>query len=143
MKTMKKSISLTVVLLVITSIAAFSQNTEIAEAYVKDYSTTKHTMKNDAKLNTYVIEREMPGAGALTEEQLKDISQISNTVLDEQGPDIKWLHSYVTVDKIYCVYKAVDEEILNEHAEKAGFPVNSIKELATVISPETATASVH
>ncbi|MCK5342717.1 MAG: DUF4242 domain-containing protein, partial [Candidatus Heimdallarchaeota archaeon] len=79
----------------------------------------------------------------LTAVQLKEVSQISNDVLEEQGPEIKWLHSYVTVDKIYCVYKAVDEEILNEHAEKAGFPVNSIKELATVISPETATASVH
>lgn len=143
MKTLKKSISLAITLFMLTATAAFSQNTEIAEAYVKDYSVKKHTMKKDAKLNTYVIEREMPGAGDLTEEQLKDISQLSNTVLEEQGPEIKWLHSYVTVDKIYCVYKAVDEEILNEHAEKAGFPVNSIKELATVISPETATASVH
>ena len=143
MKTLKKSISLAFTLFMLTATAAFSQNTEIAEAYVKDYSVKKHTMKKDVKLNTYVIEREMPGAGELTEEQLKDISQLSNTVLEEQGPEIKWLHSYVTVDKIYCVYKAVDEEILNEHAEKAGFPVNSIKELATVISPETATASVH
>ena len=100
-------------------------------------------MKNHVKLNTYVIEREMPGAGALTEEQLKDISQISNTVLDEQGPYIKWLHSYVTVDKIYCVYKAVDKEILNEHAEKARFPITSISKLATMISPETATASLN
>ncbi len=100
-------------------------------------------MKKDAKLNTYVIERDMPGAGALTVEQLKEVSQISNAVVKEQGPEIKWLHSYVTTDKIFCVYKAVDKKILNEHAEKAGFPVTSISKLAVVISPETATTSVH
>ena len=141
MKTMKKSISLTFALLMISGTVAFSQNTEIAEANLKDYSVKHHAKKKDAKLNTYVIERDMPGAGDLTSEQLKDVSQLSNTVLEEQGPEIKWMHSYVTTDKIYCVYKAVDKEILNEHAEKAGFPVTSISKLATVISP--ATASVN
>ena len=143
MKTMKRSISLTFALIMITGTVAFSQNTGIAEANIKDYSVEHHIMKKDAKMNTYVIEREMPGAGDLTATELKDISKLSNSVLEEQGPEIKWLHSYVTVDKIYCVYKASDKEILNEHAEKAGFPINSIKELATVISPETATTPVN
>lgn len=143
MKTMKKSIPAAFVLSMLISIAAFSQNSEVADAYVKDYSVKKHTMKKEARLNTYVIEREMPGAGELTAEQLKGISQLSNSVLKEQGPDIKWLHSYVTDDKIYCVYKGVDQEILKEHAEKAEFPITSINKLATVISPETATASVN
>ena len=143
MKTMKKMSSIMVGLLMIAGTVAFSQNTRIAEANAKDYSVEKINMKKDAKLNTYVIERDMPGAGALTAEQLKEVSQISNAVVKEQGPEIKWLHSYVTTDKIFCVYKAVDKKILNEHAEKAGFPVTSISKLAVVISPETATASVH
>ena len=143
MKTMKKMSSIMVGLLMIAGTVAFSQNTRIAEANAKDYSVEKINMKKDAKLNTYVIERDMPGAGALTAEQLKEVSQISNAVVKEQGPEIKWLHSYVTTDKIFCVYKAVDKKILNEHAEKAGFPVTSISKLAVIISPETATASVH
>lgn len=140
---MKKSISITFALLMIAGTVAFSQNSEMAETFAKDYSSKKHTMKKDAKLNTYVIERDMPGAGALNAEQLKEVSKLSNSVIEEQGPDIEWMHSYVTEDKIFCVYKAVDEKILNEHAEKAGFPVTSINQLATIISPETATAMVH
>ena len=140
---MKNSITITLALLMITGAAAFAQNNIIAEANVKDYSVEHHAKKKDAKLNTYVIEREMPGAGVLTAEQLKDISQLSNEVLEKQGSDIAWLHSYVTTDKIYCVYKAVDEKILHEHAEKAGFPVTSISKLAVVISPETATNTVN
>ena len=143
MKTMKNSIPITFALLMLTGTLAFSQNMEIAEANVKDYSVKKHTKEKGAELNTYVIERDMPGAGSLTAEQLKGVSQLSNDVLEEQGSDIAWLHSYVTTDKIFCVYKAVDEKILYEHAEKAGFPVTSISKLAVVISPETATAMVH
>jgi Nickel responsive protein SCO4226-like len=143
MKTMKNSISVTIALLLITGAVAISQNTEIAEANLKDYTLKKHTMKKEAKLNTYIIERDMPGAGDLSAEQLKGISQLSNSVLKEQGPDIKWLHSYVTDDKIYCVYKGVDQLILKEHAKKAEFPITSIKKLANVISPETATASLN
>ena len=101
------------------------------------------TIKNNNTMKTYVIERIIPGAGDLTAEQLKGISQLSNSVLKEQGPEIKWLHSYVTDDKIYCVYKGVDQKILKEHAEKAEFPITSIKRLSTVISPATATASVN
>ena len=143
MKTLKKSISLTFTLLMLTGTVAFTQNTEIADAYVKDYLFKKETMKKDTKLNTYVIERDMPGAGDLTAEQLKGISQLSNSVLKEQGPDIEWLHSYVTADKIYCVYKVIDQQILKEHAEKAEFPITSISKLASVISPATATASLN
>ena len=143
MKTLKKSISITFALLMITGTMAYSQDIRIAEANLKDYSVKKHDMKKDSKLKTYVIERDMPGAGDLTAVQLKEVSQISNDVLEEQGPEIKWLHSYVTSDKIYCVYKAVDKKILHEHAEKAGFPVTSISKLATVINPETATASIN
>ncbi len=143
MKTLKKSISLTFTLLMLTGTVAFTQNTEIADAYVKDYLFKKETMKKDTKLNTYVIERDMPGAGDLTAEQLKGISQLSNSVLKEQGPDIEWLHSYVTADKIYCVYKGIDQQILKEHAEKAEFPITSISKLASVISPATATASLN
>jgi hypothetical protein len=122
---------------------AFSQNTAIADANVKDYSVKKTSKKKKAKLNTYVIERDMPGAGAMTAVQLKEVSIVSNTVLEEQGSDIAWLHSYVTTDKIFCVYKAVDEKILLEHADKAGFPVTSIAKLEVVISPETAMAKVE
>ena len=89
-------------------------------------------------MKTYVIERSIPGAGDLTAEQLKGISQTSCSVLKEMGPKIEWLQSYVTGDKIYCVYKAENKSIIEEHAQKAGFPANSISEIAAVISPATA-----
>jgi hypothetical protein len=86
----------------------------------------------------YVIERVIPGAGKLTAEQLKGISQTSCGVLSEMGPQIQWLHSYVTGDKIYCVYLAPNEEMVREHAKKGGFPANAVSEVAAVISPKTA-----
>lgn len=86
----------------------------------------------------YVIEREIPGAGNLTSEQLKGISQTSCGVLDELGPKIQWVHSYVTGDKIYCIYNAPNEEMVREHAEKGGFPANSINKVSAVIDPITA-----
>lgn len=86
----------------------------------------------------YVIERVIPGAGKLTAEQLKGISQTSCGVLQEMGPQIKWLHSYVTGDKVYCIYAAANEEMVREHARKGGFPANVVSEVATIISPETA-----
>jgi hypothetical protein len=98
-----------------------------------DLKTSKQT-----EMKTYVIEREIPGAGKLTPEQLKAISQTSCGVLKEMGPKIQWLHSYVTGDKIFCVYKAENEELIREHAKKGGFPANSIMEVGTVISPATA-----
>ncbi len=89
-------------------------------------------------MKSYVIEREIPEAGKFTPEQLKGISQKSCSVLKELGPKIEWVHSYVTKNKIFCIYKAENEEIIREHAKKGGFPVNNITEIATVISPATA-----
>lgn len=86
----------------------------------------------------YVIEREIPGAGNLTPEQLKGISQTSCGVLSNMGPQIQWLHSYVTGDKIYCVYIAPNENMVREHASKGGFPANSVSEVKTIIDPTTA-----
>ncbi len=86
----------------------------------------------------YVIERVIPGAGAFTAEKLKSISQTSCGVLDKMGPKIQWLHSYVTGDKIYCIYIAPDEETVREHAKLGGFPANSVSLVTTIIGPETA-----
>ena len=92
----------------------------------------------NSALNTYLIEREIPGAGSLTPNQLKGISQQSCTVIKVIGPQIEWLHSYVADDKVYCIYKAANKEIIREHAEKGGFPANKISLLSTRISPATA-----
>ena len=86
----------------------------------------------------YVIEREIPDAGKLTTEQLKGISQTSCGVLNHLGPQIQWVQSYVTKDKIYCVYIAPNEEMVREHAKQGGFPANSVSEVAAVIDPTTA-----
>jgi hypothetical protein len=90
------------------------------------------------KLKTYVIERDIPGAGAFSAEKLKDISKTSCSVLNSMGPSIQWVQSYVTGDKIFCVYKAENEELLREHAKKGGFPITNVYEVNTVISPATA-----
>ena len=89
-------------------------------------------------MKTYVIEREIPGAGKSTAEQLKTIAQTSCAAIKEIGPSIEWMQSYVSGDKFYCVYKAENEELLREHARKGGFPANTISEVAAVISPATA-----
>jgi Protein of unknown function (DUF4242) len=86
----------------------------------------------------YVIEREIPGAGKLTAQELKGISQTSCGVLRNMGSEIQWLHSYVTGDKIYCVYIAPNEEMVREHALQGGFPANSVSEVSTIIDPTTA-----
>ncbi|MCC7232117.1 MAG: DUF4242 domain-containing protein [Bacteroidia bacterium] len=86
----------------------------------------------------YVIEREIPGAGKLTAEQLKGISQTSCGVINKLGPQIQWVHSYVTKDKIYCVYNAPNEEMVREHARQGGFPANSVSKVSTIIDPVTA-----
>jgi hypothetical protein len=86
----------------------------------------------------YVIEREIPGAGNLTTEQLNRISQTSCGVLSDMGPQIQWLQSYVTDNKIYCVYIAPNEEMTREHANQGGFPANSVSKVVTVIDPITA-----
>ena len=86
----------------------------------------------------YVIEREIPGAGKLTADQLKGISQTSCGVLSKMGPQIQWVHSYVVDDKIYCIYIAPNEEMVREHAKQGGFPANSVSEVKTIIDPTTA-----
>ena len=86
----------------------------------------------------YVIERELPGAGKLGAAELQGISRKSCGVLSELGPQIQWVHSYVTGDKIYCVYIAPNEEIVRQHAQRGGFPANRISEVKTIIDPTTA-----
>ena len=86
----------------------------------------------------YVIEREIPGVGSLSAEQLKGVSQTSRTVLHRMGPQIQWQHSYVTGNKTYCVYIAPNEEMIREHARQSGFPANSVNKVVTIIDPITA-----
>lgn len=86
----------------------------------------------------YVIEREIPGAGKLTPAELQAISQKSCSVLQNLGPQIQWVHSYVADDKIYCVYIAPNEAMVREHARQGGFPANKVSEVRTVIDPTTA-----
>ncbi len=86
----------------------------------------------------YVIERELPGAGSLSAEQLQEISRKSCGVLKELGPQVQWLESFVTDDKIYCVYIAPDEEMVREHAKRGGFPANRISQVRNIIDPTTA-----
>ena len=85
----------------------------------------------------FVIEREIPGAGNLTPQQLHEIAQKSCGVLNHMGPRIQWINSFVTADKVYCVYIAPDEGTVREHAEKGGFPANSISRVVAVIDPTT------
>ncbi len=88
----------------------------------------------------YLIEREIPGAGDLTKQELQAISQKSCGVLSELGPQIQWVQSYVTKDKIYCVYIAPSEEMVRLHAEKGGFPANTIAAVSEIIDPTTSEA---
>jgi hypothetical protein len=87
---------------------------------------------------SYLIERNIPGAGKLTPAELKAISQKSCSVLNTLGPQIQWVQSYVTADQIHCVYRAPDEEMIREHARQGGFPADRISEIKTVIDPTTA-----
>lgn len=86
----------------------------------------------------YVIEREIPGAGKLAQQDLQAISQASCGILKEMGPRIQWVESYVTDDKVYCVYIAPDAETVREHARRGGFPANRVSEIKIVIDPTTA-----
>jgi hypothetical protein len=88
----------------------------------------------------YVIEREIPKAGSFTPEQLQAIAQTSCGVVSKLGPQIQWVHSYVTDDKIYCIYNASNEEIIREHAKQGGFPANSIARVRAIFDPTTAEA---
>jgi len=86
----------------------------------------------------YVIERDMPGLGKLTPAELRGASQKSCGVLRDLGPEITWLHSYVTGDKLYCVYLAPNVEMVREHAKQGGFPATAVNEVSTIIGPKTA-----
>lgn len=86
----------------------------------------------------FVIERDIPGAGTLSREDLKDISQTSCGVLAKLGPQIQWVESFVTADKVYCIYIAPDEAMVREHARQGGFPANRVSEVVTMIDPTTA-----
>ena len=88
----------------------------------------------------YVIEREIPGAGRLSSEELQTISQKSCGVLTELGPQIQWVQSYVTGDKVYCVYIAPNESLVREHARRGGFPADRVSEVTSIIDPTTAEA---
>lgn len=114
----------------------FAGYASIAQTTTSNHSSTTKTNS----MKTYLIERDIPGAGKLTPEQLKAISQKSCSVIKEMGPKIEWVQSYVTGDKIFCVYKAQNEELIREHAKKGGFPANKIMEIHTGISPATALA---
>ena len=113
-------------------LAAFAVNGQTASSKSTDENSKAPVMK------TYLIKRDIPDAGKLTPADLKAISQTSCTVLKEMGPKIEWVHSYVTGNNIYCVYKAENEGLVKEHAKKGGFPANSIIEVSSVISPATA-----
>ncbi|MGI9544873.1 MAG: DUF4242 domain-containing protein [Cyclobacteriaceae bacterium] len=126
-----KVIKLFKLLVIITALTAASVSAQTSP-------NEDNNMEDPHTMKTYLIEREIPNAGALTQEELKGISQKSNEVVSEMGPQIKWLHSYVTDNKVYCVYKAQNEEVIKRHAEKGGFPVNAISELSTKINPSTA-----
>jgi hypothetical protein len=128
MKTIKNNILL-LALVLFASGAAMAQTTA---------STNSSSTPNSTKMKTYLIERDIPNAGKLTPDQLKAISQKSCDVLQHMGPQIQWIQSYVTGDKIFCVYKAENEDLIREHAKEGGFPANVITEVATVISPATA-----
>ena len=102
------------------------------------HAQTQAPASSSGALKTYVIERDIPGAGAFSAEKLKDNSKTSCSVLNSMGPSIQWVQSYVTGDKIFCVYKAENEQLLREHAQKGGFPITNIYQVSSVISPVTA-----
>lgn len=89
-------------------------------------------------MTQYLIEREIPGAGDMSEQALRDAAKHSNSVLAEMSSEIEWVHSYVAGDKIYCIYNAPNEQLIREHAEKSGFPANKITSVSAVIDPSTA-----
>jgi hypothetical protein len=92
----------------------------------------------EAAMPKYVIEREIPGTGKLSADELRGVSEKSCSVLQRLGPQIQWVQSYVTGDKVYCVYIAPNEDMVRKHAQEGGFPANRISEIKTVIDPATA-----
>jgi uncharacterized protein DUF4242 len=92
----------------------------------------------EAAMPKYIIEREIPGAGKLSADELRGVAEKSCSVLQRLGPQIQWVQSYVTGDKVYCVYIAPSEDLVRKHAQEGGFPANKISEIKTVIDPATA-----
>jgi hypothetical protein len=129
MKSITKCFNLLLAIMLFTGYVAMAQKTS---------PTTNSTTTNNTQMKTYLIEREIPGAGQFSPEKLKTISQTSCSVLKEMGPKIQWIQSYVTGNKIYCIYKAESADLIREHAKKGGFPANTIVEISSVISPATA-----
>jgi Protein of unknown function (DUF4242) len=127
MKKITKQLAICLLSALLLSITAMAQTTQ-----------TSDNSKNTKEMHTYVIERNIPGAGEFSAAKLKTISQTSCSVLKEMGPGIQWLQSYVTDNKIFCVYKAENIEMLKEHAQKGGFPINAVYEVENIISPATA-----
>jgi hypothetical protein len=107
-----------------------SKNKSLAECYA--------SFHGGADMPKFLIEREIPGAGVMTPQQLQAVSEKSCSVLRNLGPEIQWVHSYVTGDKIYCVYIAPNEQVVREHARLGGFPANHISEIKSIIDPTTA-----
>lgn len=110
----------------------------IAACNNKSKSDTKTAQATTSAMPMYVIERDVPGAGKMTPQQLKELSQKSCEVLRGLGSDIEWDHSYVAEDKLYCVYRAKDSSLIRLHAKLGGFPANKITYAGTIISPRTA-----
>ncbi|HEV3249952.1 MAG TPA: DUF4242 domain-containing protein [Puia sp.] len=131
MKKFAKHLNVLILSMLLTGFACMAQSSVLP-------NNDKNKREAQNELKTYVIERNIPGAGQFTAEKLKSISETSCTVLKEMGPGIQWIHSYVTDNKIFCVYKAENIEMIKEHAKRGGFPVNAVYEVSTVISPATA-----
>jgi hypothetical protein len=131
MKKFAKHLNVVIVSMLLTGFACMAQSSVLP-------NNDKNKREALTEMKTYVIERNIPGAGQFTAEKLKSISETSCTVLKEMGPGIQWIHSYVTDNKIFCVYKAENIEMIKEHAKRGGFPVNAVYEVSTVISPATA-----
>ena len=116
----------------------FLAATDVLKSEISDLRFTIAKQRSELPLPKYLIERELPGAGNLSQQQLHAISQKSCSVLQNLGPQIEWVHSYVTGDKIYCIYNAPSEELIREHARQGGFPANRVSEIKTMIDPSTA-----
>jgi hypothetical protein len=129
MKHITHQLSLLMIMLLF---AGYTSMAQTSSSKKQDQTQKEITMK------TYLIERDIPGAGKLNADELKGISQKSCSVLKDMGPKIEWIHSYVNGNKIHCIYKAENEELLREHAKKGGFPITSITEVNSIISPATA-----
>lgn len=117
-----------------TVITLFTSNTSMAQKATSDQFKNENT----TVMKTYLIERELPGAGKLTPQQLKDIAIKSCDVIKAMGSKIEWVHSYVTGDKLICLYRAENPELIREHAKRGGFPCNNITEVVNTFSPATA-----